>query len=77
MRDSKTVEISEKQKKASSIKSVNTCTKKSVKLFIQSLAVQLINKEDNIESIIENIDQGGEQLIMIRQLLNTVKVLNV
>ena len=77
MRDSKTVEISEIQKKASSIKSVHTCTKKSLKLFIQSLAVQLVNTEDKIESIIDNIDLGGEQLIMITLLLNTVKVLNM
>ena len=62
-----------KLKKASSIKSVHTRTKKSLKLFIKSLAVHLVNK--NIVN--KNIDQGGEQLIMIRQLLNTVKVLNV
>ena len=34
----------------------------SLKLVIQSLAVQFVNKEDKIESIIENTDQEVEQI---------------
>ena len=34
----------------------------SLKLVIQSLPVQLLNKEDKIESTIENTDQGAEQI---------------
>ena len=34
----------------------------SLKLFIPSLAIQLVNKEDTIERIIVNTDQGGEQI---------------
>ena len=31
-------------------------------LVIQSLAVQLVSKQDRIESTIENTDQGGKQI---------------
>ena len=34
----------------------------SLKLGIQSLAVQFMNKEDKIENIIENTDYGGKQI---------------
>ena len=36
----------------------------SLKLVMQSLAVQLVNKETRIESTIENTDKGGEQIIV-------------
>ena len=65
MRDSKTVSISEKLKNGHVWSKVFILSPKRFNIFnhvLQIPAVQLVNKEDKIESIIENTARGVEQI---------------